>query len=148
MENNVVKTYRSKVSKRLVAFVFLAFYGPLIFYINDIHEKAELLFLLILTLFFIFTLSFILGIVYSIENDKLIIKVGLFKYKPIDILEIKEVSKTNSIISAPAASFDRIEIKYGQYDEVVISPNDQQGFVNELKRINPKIINNLSSTEV
>lgn len=146
MKKNTFKRYRSKVSKGLVIFVFLTFYGPLVFYIKDIHSKEEVWLIAILSLFFIFTLSFILGTVYSIENGKLIIKVGLFKYKPIDILEIKEVSKTNSIISAPASSFDRIEIKYGKYDEVVISPKDQSEFVDELKRINPEIIINLNST--
>lgn len=65
MKNNNVKTYRSKVSKVLVAFAFLVFYGPLVFFINDIQSKEGLLFLVLLTLVFFFVLYIFLGTIYT-----------------------------------------------------------------------------------
>ncbi|MGB5271042.1 MAG: PH domain-containing protein, partial [Eudoraea sp.] len=49
------------------------------------------------------------------------------------------VSETNSIISAPAASFDRLEIIYNQHNSILISPRDKTEFIEHIKRINPQI---------
>ncbi|MBL6658423.1 MAG: PH domain-containing protein [Flavobacteriales bacterium] len=80
---------------------------------------------------------------YKIEKEKLHIKCGFFKYKAVNIREMKKVSKSSSIISSPAASFDRIEITYGKFDELIISPKHRIKFVEDLQKINPEIINNL-----
>lgn len=56
---------------------------------------------------------------------------------------MKKVSKSSSIISSPAASFDRIEITYGKFDELIISPRHKTKFVKDLKKINPNLINKL-----
>ena len=80
---------------------------------------------------------------YIIEENKLKIKCGFFTYKPIEIKDIKEITKSNSIISSPAASFDRIEIKYGKWEELIISPKDKFTFAKHLTNLNPKIKNNL-----
>lgn len=82
--------------------------------------------------------------VYTIDHDQLKIKCGIFSYQPIDIHEIREISKTKSIISSPAPSFDRIEIKYGKFDTIIISPNDKLSFANDLSLINPTIKNNIT----
>ena len=74
---------------------------------------------------------------------KLYIKCGFFKYNPVNIGEMKKVSKSSNIISSPAASFDRIEIRYGKFDELIISPKYKTKFVEDLQKINPGIINNL-----
>jgi len=80
---------------------------------------------------------------YKIEKEKLHIKCGFFKYNPVNIREMKKVSKSSNIISSPAASFDRIEIKYGKFEELIISPKHKTKFVEDLQKINPEIINNL-----
>ena len=56
---------------------------------------------------------------------------------------LKNISKTNNIISSPAVSFDRIEITYGKFDEIILSPKDKHKFADDLLKINPDIINNL-----
>ncbi len=56
-----------------------------------------------------------------------------------NIEKIKSITKTNNPISAPAASFDRIEINYGEFNSVIISPKDKIGFIKELIKINPNI---------
>ena len=47
------------------------------------------------------------------------------------------------MISSPAASFDRIEITYGKFEEIIISPKHKLKFYEDLQKINPNIINNL-----
>jgi len=93
-------------------------------------------------------LSFVIYLVfkteYTIENGKLKIRCGFFTYKPIEINEIKKISKTTNIISAPAPSFDRIEIKYGKFNEIIISPKDKIDFVKYLTKLNPNIKNNVT----
>ncbi|WP_051007971.1 PH domain-containing protein [Psychroflexus torquis] len=62
----------------------------------------------------------------------------------IGINDIKEITKSNTIISSPAASFDRIEIKYGKFQEMIISPKDKFEFAKYLTKLNPKIKNNIT----
>ena len=80
---------------------------------------------------------------YKIEKGKLYIKCGFFNYNPVNIGEMKKISKSSNIISSPAASFDRIEIRYGKFEELIISPKHKTKFVEDLQKINPEIINNL-----
>jgi hypothetical protein len=42
-------------------------------------------------------------------------------------------------LSAPATSFDRLEILYNSFDTVIISPKDKSGFITHMKTINPSI---------
>ncbi len=76
---------------------------------------------------------------YIIDNGKLIVKSGFIRYKPDDIESIKEIAATKSMISSPAPSFGRIVIKYGKYDEIIISPKDKLNFAKDLLKINPEI---------
>ena len=62
---------------------------------------------------------------YTIDGDIILIKCGYVWYKPINIMEMKKISKSSNIISSPAASFDRMEIRYGKFDELIISPKTQ-----------------------
>ena len=57
----------------------------------------------------------------------------------IEILKIRKIEKTNSILSSPALSLDRIAIFYNKYDEVYISPKDRDNFIKDLLEINPTI---------
>ena len=57
----------------------------------------------------------------------------------IDISKIRKIEKTNSILSSPALSLDRIAIKFNKFDEVYISPKEKQAFVDELLNVNPDI---------
>lgn len=59
-----------------------------------------------------------------------------------DINQIKKIKDTNySILSAPAASLDRIAIYFAQQKTpLVISPKDKMGFIRNLQSINPNIV--------
>jgi len=99
---------------------------------------------LLLMLLFGFITHMFFKTEYTIEENKLKIKCGFFAYKPIDINDMKEISKSTNMISSPAASFDRIEIKYGKFEELIISPKDKFEFAKYLTNLNPKIKNNLT----
>jgi hypothetical protein len=101
----------------------------------------ELTFVVVLTTFITYLFFFTS---YTIVNDSLIIKSGFFSEK-ITISKIKEIQKTNYILSAPAPSFNRILVKYGKFDEVIISPKNKRQFVNDLLAVNSGIINKLDN---
>ena len=77
---------------------------------------------------------------YSIEGETLKVKSGLFYNKTFNIKTFRKIVNTNNAINAPAASFDRIELFFNGYDSVVVSPNDKEAFIAQLKSINPDII--------
>lgn len=76
---------------------------------------------------------------YIINGNDLIIKCGFLFNKTIKIDTIKKIEETNNLLSSPAASLDRIEIGYNQYDSVMISPKDKLDFINQLVTINENI---------
>lgn len=86
-----------------------------------------------------FTLHMFYNISYQIINRKLLIKCGFFHRTILDISKITSISPTRNMIASPAASLDRIELKYGKWNAVLISPNNKKGFIAELLKINPDI---------
>jgi hypothetical protein len=138
------KKYPSKVSYGLMIFIFMIFFAPFVFHIIDegFSELVSVVLVFLIILYgFIVYLFF--QTVYIIENSQLKIKFGFFSFKPIDIMDIKEISKTSNIISSPAPSFDRIEIKYADFGSVIISPKDKISFSKDLVQLNPEIKNHL-----
>ena len=141
----MTKIYSSKVSNGLLAFIFLVFYGPLLPILITSELNGKMIGVIgFLTLVFAFILHLFLKTQYTIDNQKLKIKCGVFSFKPIDIEKIKEISNTKNIISSPAPSFDRIEIKYGKFDKIIISPKNKMNFANDLTKINLNIKNNIN----
>ena len=141
----MTKKYPSKISYGLLSLIFLVFYAPIVpaFLRDEINSKI-IGFIVFQSFVFALIVSLFLKTEYIIDKTQLIIKCGFFSYKPIDIKEIKEISETKSIQSSPAPSFDRIEIKYGKFDETIISPQNKFSFAKDLVKINPSIKNNLS----
>lgn len=76
---------------------------------------------------------------YVVQDTQLIVKSGFIFHTRIDILSITKISETNNILSSPALSLDRLEIRYQPRSNVVISPKDKQNFLQHLLQINPKI---------
>ena len=141
----MTKKYSSKVSYGLLTIVFIVFFSPLILNLikSGINLNLTLISVFLIIIFGLITHMF-LKTEYTIEENKLKIKCGFFTYKPIEINAIKEITKSNNIISSPAASFDRIEIKYGKFEEMIISPKDKFEFAKYLTSLNPNIKNNIT----
>lgn len=83
---------------------------------------------------------FIWNTFYIIKGKELKIKAGFIRLKTINIESIRKISNIKSIVSAPASSFDRIEIKFNKFDEIAISPKHKKKFVQDLLEINPEIL--------
>lgn len=77
---------------------------------------------------------------YAIVGDMLIVRCGhLIKWR-VPIMKITTVCATHTLLSAPALSVDRLALKYGRFDEIVISPRDKVQFVEKLQQVNDKIV--------
>lgn len=76
---------------------------------------------------------------YTIGGTTLIVKSGLVVHKKIDINSIKTIKETNTLLSAPALSFDRLEVNWGDDTGIVISPRNKKEFIEHIIRINPKV---------
>ena len=51
----------------------------------------------------------------------------------------KKITETNNALSSPATSLDRLEITYGKFDSVIISPKQKQEFINDITTLNPNV---------
>ncbi|SHM85377.1 PH domain-containing protein [Flavobacterium saccharophilum] len=128
-------TFKSKISIGLVLFLAVVLGGMFIKLLYDGSWSVSLLiFCQILFIAHMFSTTF-----YTIENEKLHIKSGFLVNISIEIQQIKKISETNTIMSAPAVSFDRLEILYNKFDTVVISPKEKVQFIEAIKKINPQV---------
>ncbi|WP_100011727.1 PH domain-containing protein [Lentibacillus sediminis] len=78
------------------------------------------------------------GTGYKIEGATLKVQFGGFKWET-DIEEIKTIRKVKNPFSAPALAMDRLEILYGKYDVMTISPKNEDKFIELLLNENPQI---------
>ena len=76
---------------------------------------------------------------YIINENQLIVKSTWIVNERIDISKIAKIEKSNSVLSSPALSLDRLRIRYNKYDEILISPKAKKEFTDELLKINPAI---------
>lgn len=75
---------------------------------------------------------------YLIEKNSLIIKAGPFK-QTIDIQEIRKITRVKSILTSGALAIDRLQIQYGKYKSIDISPKEEYELIKLLLSKNPQI---------
>ncbi|KAF2335146.1 PH domain-containing protein [Flavobacterium daemonense] len=130
-----MEKFRSKIDIWLVLFLSVALGGALINMLYNRVWGASII--------LCFTIGFVvhmfLNTYYSIEDQRLIIKSSFLINSSINILSIKKISETNSIMSAPALSFDRLEILFNEFDTIIISPKEKIKFFEAIKKINPEV---------
>jgi len=76
---------------------------------------------------------------YIIDKNQLTVKSMWVVNDKIDISKIRKVEKSNSLLSSPALSLDRIVIRFNKFDEVYLSLKERQSFVQSLLAVNPDI---------
>ncbi|GGD89046.1 PH domain-containing protein [Paenibacillus nasutitermitis] len=76
---------------------------------------------------------------YVINDSELFIRTGPFK-KSISFDSVKKAKPIRSWMSSMATSSRRVEIHYGSYDFVHVSPLDQEAFLMELRMRCPHVI--------
>ena len=130
-----MKIYKSKISSGLLIFIY-SIIGIDALVMIFLKNWIAISILLLLSLFI---LHIFRNTWYRIEGNLLQIKSGFIYRSTIDIGTIKRISSTRSFFSAPALSLDRLEVLYNKFDSVLISPENKEEFVDELKKINPSI---------
>jgi uridine kinase len=130
------KVFKSAISWWLMGSVLVLLIGTSVIMLL---ERAWLG-LLINASVIIFFLHLILNTYYQIKENKLIIVCGILFKLDISIDEIKDIQPTNNPLSSPALSLDRLAIRYGSRQTVMISPKNKEGFIHELLLVNPTIL--------
>lgn len=130
------KIYKSKIGLELVIPLILLLGSGLFFEITKDKNQITIGILIFVILFII---HLFMTTNYTIQGNSLTIKSGFLFNKTIDIKTINKISETNNFISSPATSLDRIEINYGKFDSIIISPKQKKQFIAEIILINPSI---------
>jgi hypothetical protein len=76
---------------------------------------------------------------YTISGNNLNVRCGFFYNINIEVSKIRLIVETNSVLSAPALSLERLEMFYNKWDSVVISPPHKMDFIAHLKSLNSDI---------
>ncbi len=127
------KIYKSKIGLELVIPLVLVFGTVLAL---TISQEPNWIGIVILLPVILFIVHMFITTNYIIESDKLTIKCGFLYNKTIDIKTIKKITETNNPLSSPSTSLDRLEINYGKFDSVIISPKQKSEFINDIKGLN------------
>ncbi len=78
---------------------------------------------------------------YEITDDELTIRSGLVRWH-IPLSSIVRVRPSNSLISSPALSLDRLEVAYeknGALRRILISPKERENFLVDLRSRAPQL---------
>ena len=100
-------------------------------------EKYFAIFILAVVLFAFFGTIF--GIHYTIDEDKLIVSDLFFVKETYELKKLKSITNTYNPVSSPAASLRRIKLDFGCGHPLIISPANQDIFIDEILRINPNV---------
>ena len=138
----IIKTYQSKISYGILLPVLALLIGVMLLpVLNGAPLEAILTMAAVvlptgaLTLHLFFQTDYRLN-----DRHELLIRSGFLYNKVVTIGDIRSIRPTRNPLSAPAASLDRLELKIGKWEVVLISPEDPSEFIKDLKAINPAII--------
>ncbi|GAB2787420.1 hypothetical protein GCM10027275_35190 [Rhabdobacter roseus] len=76
---------------------------------------------------------------YTVDASYLRVRSGIFFNKTIEIASIRKVEETNTLLSSPAMSLDRLEVFYNRFDSVIVSPKEKAAFIRQLQAVNDRI---------
>lgn len=111
--------------------------GPAPMLETGLLHIGSLLFLLVMWGMAFFCIWMWINTDYIINQSELIIRSGPFK-KTVPLDKITKVMPVKSIASSAAFSLTRLEILYGKWDMVHVSPLEQEKFLNLLKERCPQ----------
>lgn len=131
---NQVKTYHSGIDKWLIAILGL----PLPVVVLPLLE-GDWAVVILMVLIVAFVAHMFITTRYTIDGTTLIVRSGFFVNIKVDVLTIRKITETNTWLSAPATSLDRLEITYNKYDSVIISPRNKAEFIADILTINSEV---------
>ncbi len=65
---------------------------------------------------------------YRVADGMLTVQSGPFSWR-IPLAEIESVTPSHSLLSSPALSLERLEVRYSGGKRLLLSPEDRQGFL-------------------
>lgn len=71
------------------------------------------------------------GTEYLLSETEILVRSGPFRWR-IPMADIHEIRPTKNPLSSPALSLDRLEIRYGKGNILLISPQDKSRFLRSL----------------
>ena len=127
--------FRSKFDIWLVALIIGAPVLVLEFLLEDVVEgrSADLLALGIVVVVLLFCGWLYASTRYTITAEALLVKSGPFSWV-VPLREIYSIEPTRNPASSPALSLDRLLIRYGDGNELMISPRDKATFMAVIRR--------------
>jgi len=131
------RRYQSKVSI-LIALIFIGI--PLLSILGAICEGSWISWIVAL-----FTTALLVNLYFQTyyeidaKQGTLYIQGGFLVREKIAIKNIRKITNSNSVLSAPALSIDRLEIHYNKYDSQLISPKNKKEFIAYIQELNPDI---------
>ena len=131
------KIFKSEIEPALLIPVVLVLaITDIIMVIMGVWPLVALLTLALLFIFYLYR-----NTTYEFTADlKLKVKSGFLFKREIYINSIRKLRTLKNMSASPALSRDRIEILYHRYGNIQVSPKDKIGFIEELKKINPRIL--------
>lgn len=130
-----MKSYRSAISPILASVIGLCWLT--LMWMNIMSR--DLLGLALLSLVGLFFTYLYLSTTYAIGDGALHVRSGFILKERVEISKITRISRARDVLAAPAFSFDRLVIRYGNDRSILISPKDRKAFLNDLLAINPAI---------
>lgn len=128
--------YRSRISIFLVVSIVAPFLVILV--IMSLPGQFDLIGLIVLILVALFIAYLFWRTKYAIHEDMLYICSGIGRPDVYDLKELSLIAPSRSWLSAPALSLKRIRLSFSNGREVLISPRQQDVFLAEIRKINPK----------
>ncbi len=89
---------------------------------------------------FFFVLHMYLTTRYTITKEMLTITSGFLFKKEIALNSITSISPSRNPISSPAFSLDRLQIRHGKNDSVLISPINKEEFLRDIHAASNTIV--------
>lgn len=129
-----MQIYKSKIDWWLGLFFVYPIYRSIVSIID-----GEWIGYPVLVFFLLFIVFISKSTRYIIAENQLIVKCMFIVNDRIEISKIRKIEKTNSVLSSPALSLDRIAIYYNKFDEIMVSPKEREDLIKELLKINPNI---------
>ena len=82
---------------------------------------------------------------YELTDDALVVRSGPFRQQVL-LTDIESIRTTRSPLSAPALSLDRLRLTFRGGRTVLVSPEDQRGFLAALARAGVRAAEGVSPT--
>lgn len=136
--------YKSRVDwffKSALALILVSFVAGLIQMKVDNESTTSLvLFSIVMSVVMLFLFTLIPTTYYEIQEDHLYCRTSFFK-KKLSINSIRKIDVGNSLYAGMKMSLalKGIIVYFNKYDEIYISPENQEEFVQQLVKINPQI---------